>query len=184
MAPAQYCETWLAAVLLVILWSTSFYTTEPAALIAGALFALHPAQAESVAWIAVPDPLMTSAVLVCLLFIWYTWTVRMLLLRDSLEKPKKKSQREAQARSAAATVWWLIASAACCLAALFTKETAIVLPFVIFVVAFSLPRASFGKKSRRKPRGGARTRLVFAFRESWPYPGGHGHLSFIPAERP
>ena len=159
----------LAAVLLAILVYKLLHD-RLAALIAGALFALHPAQTESVAWIAVPDPLMTSAVLVCLLFYLVYVEHSDVAIRNSLEKPRKKSRREAQARSAAATVWWLIASAACCLAALFTKETAIVLPFVIFVIAFSFPRAEL---SAKKADGAHEERLVarfvFAFRETWPF---------------
>ena len=38
-----------------------------AALVAGTLFALHPAQTESVAWVTVPDPLMAAALLGSLL---------------------------------------------------------------------------------------------------------------------
>ncbi|HEY1800939.1 MAG TPA: tetratricopeptide repeat protein [Terriglobales bacterium] len=141
-----------------------------AALIAAALFALHPAQTESVAWITVPDPLMSSAVLGCLLL--YLIYVERSDGRP-LEKSQKKLRREARARSGIATVWWLIASAVCCLAALFTKETAIILPFVIFVVAFSFPRVTLpAKKTKDKedPReSGLLARIVFAFRESWPF---------------
>jgi tetratricopeptide (TPR) repeat protein len=159
----------LAAVLLVVLVYKLLHD-RAAALIAGALFALHPAQAESVAWIAVPDPLMSSAVLVCLLLYLVYVDRSDAALRDFLEKPKKKSQREARARSAAATVWWLIASAACCLVALFTKETAIVLPVVIFVVAFLLPRGSSAEnKAGASREAGLATRLAFALRESWLY---------------
>src|ERR1700723_4750276 len=43
-----------------------------AALVASALFALHPAQTESVAWVTVPDPLMSVGILgAALLYIRY-----------------------------------------------------------------------------------------------------------------
>jgi hypothetical protein len=38
-----------------------------AGLLAATLFALHPAQAESVAWVTVPDPLMSLGILGALL---------------------------------------------------------------------------------------------------------------------
>src|SRR3984885_858848 len=55
----------VAALLGLLVWN--LLRDRVAALVAGALFALHPAQTESVAWVTVPDPLMSAAVLGSLL---------------------------------------------------------------------------------------------------------------------
>jgi len=55
-----------AAVLLgLLVWK--LLRDRVAALVAGTLFAMHPAHTESVAWVTVPDPLMSAALLVSLL---------------------------------------------------------------------------------------------------------------------
>src|SRR5580658_2084062 len=55
----------VAVLLGLLVWK--LLRDRVAALIAGALFALHPAQTESVAWVTVPDPLMSAAVLATVL---------------------------------------------------------------------------------------------------------------------
>ena len=141
-----------------------------AALIAGALFALHPAQVESVAWNTVPDPLMSSAVLGSLLLYLVYEERSDAALRGPLDRSRRKSRREARASTAPAAIWWLIASAACCLAALFIKETAIILPLVIFVVAFVFPREVPPLKKTGEPReAGLTARFAFAVRKILPY---------------
>ncbi len=51
----------VAALLGLLVWR--LLRDRTAALLAATLFALHPAQAESVAWVTVPDPLMSACVL-------------------------------------------------------------------------------------------------------------------------
>ncbi len=55
----------VAVLLGLLVWK--LLRDRAAALIAGTLFVLHPAQTESVAWVTVPDPLMSAAVLGSLL---------------------------------------------------------------------------------------------------------------------
>ncbi|MGB7026921.1 MAG: hypothetical protein WBD72_06475, partial [Candidatus Acidiferrum sp.] len=54
-------HTSVAVLLGLLVWK--LLRDRVAALMAAALFALHPAQTESVAWVTVPDPLMAAAVL-------------------------------------------------------------------------------------------------------------------------
>lgn len=108
-----------------------------AALIAATLFALHPAQTESVAWVTVPDPLMSVGVLGALL-LYLKW-VMVLPGGQAHERKSRKTARTRKAPQPQAS--WLIASAAVCFAALLAKETAIVLPALIFVLALLTPQA-------------------------------------------
>ena len=131
----------LVAVLLgLLVWK--LLRDRSAALMASALFALHPAHTESVAWVTVPDPLMSAAVLGSVLC--------HLRYADKFSAqsspPAGKSGRklrkpsEAEARSSVA---WLIASAVVCLVALFAKETAIVLIPVLFALALVMPSLNY-----------------------------------------
>jgi len=91
-----------------------------AALIAASLFALHPAQNESVGWVTVPDPLMSAAILGALLLYF-----RSLAVVPQSQSHERKSRKTARTRkSAQPQAYWLIASAAACFAALLAKETA------------------------------------------------------------
>ncbi len=109
---------------------------------AGALFALHPAHTESVAWVTVPDPLMSAVMLgsaLCYLRYADQFSAQSSLPSGrSGRKPRKPS--EAGARSSVA---WLIASAALCLVALFAKETAVVLLPVLFALALVMPSLKY-----------------------------------------
>src|SRR5437763_182646 len=51
----------VAALLGLVVWR--LLRDRVAVLIASTLFVLHPAQAESVAWVTVPDPLMSIGIL-------------------------------------------------------------------------------------------------------------------------
>ncbi len=107
-----------------------------AALIAATLFALHPAQVESVAWVTVPDPLMSAGVL-CTLLLYFRYA-RGLSEGQVAEGKSRKGPRPKKAPQS--SVLWLIASAAVCLVTLFAKETAILLPVVILALALFRPR--------------------------------------------
>ncbi len=140
-----------------------------AALLAGTLFALHPAQTESVAWVSVPDPLMSVAILgAVLLYLRYTQ-------RESpngqthTTRPHRKSRMQVQGQSKARpSAVWLYASAVACLAALMAKETAIVLPAIVFAVTLITP---IDNRTREvaPARHGVRVRVVSALRETLPF---------------
>ncbi|MBV8893866.1 MAG: hypothetical protein JO266_18175, partial [Acidobacteria bacterium] len=55
----------VAAILGLLIWE--LLLDRVVALVAGTLFALHPAQTESVSWVTVPDPLMSAGLLGALL---------------------------------------------------------------------------------------------------------------------
>jgi protein O-mannosyl-transferase len=131
----------LVAVLLgLLVWK--LLRDRSAALMASALFALHPAHTESVAWVTVPDPLMSAAVLgsvLCYLRYADKFSAQSSLpAGKSARKLRKPS--EAEARSSVA---WLIASAVLCLVALLAKETAIVLIPVLFALALVMPSLKY-----------------------------------------
>ena len=112
-----------------------------ATLLAVALFALHPAHVESVAWVsAVPDPLMSSALLVSLL-LFMRWEG---LLRKEPEMPEANRRKERSrhtrgnaesGNSGQASAMWLITSLLCFAIALLNKEPAAMLPALIFSLA-------------------------------------------------
>src|SRR5580700_3035722 len=110
-----------------------------AALIAATLFALHPAQTESVAWVTVPDPLMSAAVLgTLLLYLRYAdrvSTENQLQVGKFQKKSRRQLRGHATGNSSANSTGWIIASVAACLAALMAKETAVVLPALLFAMA-------------------------------------------------
>ena len=150
----------LVAVLLgLLVWK--LLRDRSAASMAGALFALHPAHTESVAWVTVPDPLMSAAILGSVLC--YLRYADRLSAHSSL--PAGKSGRklrkpsQAKARSSAA---WLIASAFLCLVSLFAKETAIVLIPVLFALALTMP-------SPKHEDANLRSHLFRALRQTIPF---------------
>ena len=124
-----------------------------AALLAAALFALHPAQTESVAWVTVPDPLLSAAILGALLLY-----LRWMAVVPLSQAHERKSRKTARTRKAAQPKeYWLIASAAVGFAALLAKETAIILPLLIFGLALIVPLeengdVNFGVQLRRALR--------------------------------
>ena len=95
-----------------------------AALMAGTLFALHPAQTESVAWVTVPDPLMSAAALGTVL-LYLTYAERRSRRSQAGEFQKKSCRAKLNKARGSSPAFWIAASAAACLAALMSKETAI-----------------------------------------------------------
>ncbi|MGH9501640.1 MAG: tetratricopeptide repeat protein [Terriglobales bacterium] len=139
-----------------------------AALLAVTLFALHPAQTESVALISVPDPLMSTCILGAVML--YLRHVAALPGGEARGKRSRKAARKKTGMPAAS--WWLIASGSACFAALLVKETAMVLPAVIFALAWFMPRGNAGLRATEKIEdAGFKTRLVRAIRETLPFVG-------------
>jgi hypothetical protein len=129
-----------------------------AALIAATLFALHPAQTESVAWVTVPDPWMSAATLGALL-LYLRWIE---LVSHSQDRERKSRKRAKASQAAQSQTSWLIASSIVALAALLAKETAIVLPALIFALALLVPR---GKNAE----AGFGARVMAALRQTLPF---------------
>lgn len=157
----------LVAVLLVLLvWK--LLRDRVAALLAGTLFALHPAQTESVAWVTVPDPLMSAAMLgSVLLYLRYADGAGGNV--PSAAKSGTKSRKANRAvTEVPSPVGWLIASAFLCLMALFVKETAVVLLPVLFALALILPaqKSSTEHLSASTDLG---RQLLIAFRHTLPF---------------
>jgi protein O-mannosyl-transferase len=144
-----------------------------AALLAAALFVLHPAHTESVAWVTVPDPLMSAAVLATLLlFLRYAEHApasAQSYSAPSHKQPRKQPRGKSKTDSSAA---WLIASAVACLAALLAKETAIVLPVMLFALALvTPPDKPRAEEAANGESAGLPVRLLSAFRQTLPFLG-------------
>jgi protein O-mannosyl-transferase len=171
----------VAVLLGLLVWK--LLRDRAASLIAAALFALHPAQTESVAWVTVPDPLMSAGVLAAiLLYLKYAerFTARsQSSTGKSEEKSGPKSHKKFRAKPAAKShddysALWLIASAAAALAAMMAKETAVVLPAVLFALALALPlRKPVAEKAQSESgasfASGFGPRLFSAFRQTLPF---------------
>lgn len=99
-----------------------------AALMAAILFALHPAQTESVAWVTVPDALVAAGILASLL-LYLRYLDR--LPGDDKQEQKKRHKRKNAKPSTSGDIW-LFASAGAFFAALLAKESGIIFPAVIF----------------------------------------------------
>jgi protein O-mannosyl-transferase len=120
----------LAVTLLVYLLAKRWQWPRPAAALAALLFGLHPVHVESVAWVSgVPDPLAAVFILSALL---------------AYERSRKNAAQ-----------LWLLLSLLCALAALFTKEVAIMLPVLIVLrellaeTADESPAAKLGRAVKR-----------------------------------
>jgi hypothetical protein len=159
----------VAVLLGLLVWK--LLRDRGAALMASTLFALHPAQAESVAWVTVPDPLMAAAVL-CTLLLYLTYAECMPIdQQGAAEKPNETVRRRIINKSKSDyAVTWLIAAAAGCLAAVMAKETAIVLPAMIFALALITSIGKPGwKKTAAEENRGYGVLLVSAIRATVPF---------------
>lgn len=153
----------VAALLALLIWK--LLRNWSAALAAATLFALHPAQTESVSWVTVPDPLMAAGILGALLF--YLKYVRFGAPHAQEKKSRKKSE-EASNRSPI----WMIASAGTYFAALLAKETAIVFPAVIFAFAICVaPSQSIVKSGSKSASRSHGSRLAPALLHTLPFVG-------------
>lgn len=160
----------VAVAVLVGLLVWKLLQDRMAVLIAAALFALHPAHTESVAWVSVPDPLMSAAVLgSILLYLKYRdhaflpearpqATMRSEEARARAKRGVRKAQKVASApanaasRTGGASMAWLAASALLYFAALLVKETAIVALVIFFVLETPGPAADFRARVMRALR--------------------------------
>ena len=166
MAPAQRLKHVSVAVLLgLLVWK--LLRDRVAALLAGALFALHPAQAESVAWISVPDSLMSVAILGSLLLYLQYIQRESPTGQTQTARSHRKSRKQVKGQTSRPSAVWLYASAAACLAAMMAKETAIVLPAIFFAVALITPVDS--RRDAAPAKHGIHVRMVSALRETLPF---------------
>lgn len=127
------------------------------AILAALLFALHPAQTESVSWVTVPDPLMAAAVL-CSLYLYYKHVSAS--VGTVTPARKKKSRKEITGDSS--SLRWLTASVVAYFAALLAKETAVIMPAII--LALGLREAS-----EVAPEDSLRTKLKKAILDTVPF---------------
>lgn len=149
----------VAAAALLGLLTWKLLSDRAAAILAATLFVLHPAQVESVAWVTVPDPLLAAPIFIALLsYLRY--------VEGSASTPEtgRKSRKERTASAAQPSPGWLISSAIACSAALLIKETAIVLPAMIFALALPVPDVTLSAGSSE--RGGYTSRLGRALRHT------------------
>jgi hypothetical protein len=152
-----------AALLGMLVWKL---LRDPiAAFCAVALFALHPAQTESVSWVAVPDPLMAAAILAALLF-YLKYSDRGLIENV---RPSRRSRKSSAPEASQSSAVWLLASSAAYFAALLAKETAIVFPIVIFALGMQERRADPETKSRSQVESSLAHRLPAGLRQTVPF---------------
>ena len=145
----------VAALLGMLTWKLLGDSTS--ALLAATLFALHPAQTESVSWVTVPDPLMSAGILAALLF-YLKYLERNVSSpeQSSRKKLRKASQGKiSSGKTSQRSIMWLAASAAAYFAALLSKETAIIFPAVILGVDLCLgARPNLPKNREQDTRTG------------------------------
>ncbi len=151
----------VAALLGMLVWK--LLRDWVAALAAGTLFALHPAQTESVSWVTVPDPLMAAGLLAALLL--YLKYVDFMPARPQAERSKTRKRPSAPKPSP----FWLMGSAGLYFAALLSKETAIIVPAVIVAAALCIPSTPPLKNDSRASSPDLRGRLTQAVRHLIPF---------------
>ena len=151
----------VAALLGVLAWK--LLRDSMATLLAATLFALHPAQTESVSWVTVPDPLMSAGMLIALLCYF----------RCLEPAPVKQHGRAKKSRKAAPTpdkdAKWFALSVLAYFAALLAKETAIVFPAVIFALSLASTRVKATGANRLKTDPGSASRWAQALAQTAPF---------------
>jgi hypothetical protein len=155
----------LAVAALLGLLTLQLLRDSTAALMAATLFALHPAQTESVSWVTVPDPLMSAGVLGALLcYLKYLEAN----VRAGAQTLRRKSRKTHERKTPRRSIAWLVASVAAYFAALLAKETAIIFPAVIVGLDLSLMPSLDSPKARGRSAI-AGTSVSRAFRHVAPF---------------
>jgi tetratricopeptide (TPR) repeat protein len=160
-----------AAALLLYLLIARLLGDHAAALLAAMLFALHPAQTESVAWVTVPDPLMGIGLLGALL-LYLRYAAELAPIPAIKKTTNKKNPKAPPQKIAARTpLPWLIASAVVCALAMLAKETAIVLPVLLFFLTLFMlrPEIPAGKSEDHNIPAPILPRLLSALRITLPF---------------
>ncbi len=152
-----------AALLGILIWK--LLRDWGAALASATLFALHPAQTESVSWTTVPDPLMTAGLCAALL-IYLRYAAPVLSVQSPQSKARKKLPR-----MTVSSPLLLMASAAIYFAEILTKETAIIFPLVIFAVALCMEPTEASGNGSNATGTDLTVRLRKALRHSAPFLG-------------
>lgn len=167
----------VAALLGLLVWR--LLRDRAAALLAAALFALHPAQTESVAWVTVPDPLLAIGVLATLLlYLRYAEGASSGRHAQTRKERKKEARAGGKKPAGRREPRWLIAAAVACFLTLLTKETAIILPVELFIWTLLLvrdePPKTRDEKGEAASPGGA---LLAAVR--WTIPFGVATVAYF-----
>lgn len=137
------------ALVGIVLWLLIYRLLDDrvVAFVAATLFLLHPSHTESVSWVTVPDPLLTLGLLLSLLFYLRYTEAPTAGTGISVKKSRKAAERIARPSGT-----WLIASLAAYFAALLAKESAIVFPAVIMVLALSTGGTGLANDTRSQAK--------------------------------
>jgi tetratricopeptide (TPR) repeat protein len=158
----------VAILLYVLVWR--LLRDHIAALLAATLFALHPAQTECIAWVTVPDPLMSIGIFITLLL--YLRFAEEFSASSQGKKVKKKAHKPGDASFVPRPALpWLLASAVVCLLTMLTKETAIILPVIIFVLTVFMLRDETLSGTATKGGVGFIARFLRALQLTLPFTG-------------
>jgi protein O-mannosyl-transferase len=137
-----------AATLLVWKLARRLLKDDPAALIAALIFGLHPVHIEAVAWVSgATEPLLALMFIPSLLF-YLNWRERYQTLSGDESTTASTSASTANGRGSIISAKWLAASLAMFALAMLAKETALVLPLIIFFYEWI-----FGERGERLRSG-------------------------------